>query len=485
MKKLFKADRNLNSFLFEQLLMAERMFDMRSLWESTVHIPGRKAAEGLYERDVVVIGAGMTGILTAWQLQKSGKRVAVLEAGRIAGGQTGRTTAKITSQHGMIYSRLLREVGQRKARLYADANQRAIAEYERIIRENNIDCDFERLPAFLYSTSDRSRLCSEAAAASALGINAHEAEIHELPFATAGAVCFEDQAQFHPLKFIRRLASKLEIYENSPVRSVGAQIVCTDRARFLAKSIVFATHYPFRDVPGFFFLRQHQERSYVVALKHCEPLHGMYYSVDTAGLSLRSAGDILLLGGNSHRTGDSRKGGGFGSLKAAACKFYPGAERVCMWAAQDCMPHDGIPLIGRYSVLHPNWYVATGYGKWGMTSSMAAALLLTDLISGKRNPWESLFAPGRIHRAARDNFQTDVRVSVNGLWKGAVKSREKCRCGEGEFHARCTHMGCRLVWNPHEKCWECPCHGSRFDGAGRVLDGPAQRPLPVNKKKYK
>lgn len=458
---------------------------MKSLWESTVHIPGRRAAEGLYERDVVVIGAGMTGILTAWQLQKSGRRVAVLEAGRIAGGQTGRTTAKITSQHGMIYSRLLREEGQRKARLYADANQRAIAEYEHIIRENRIDCDFERLPAYLYSASDRSGLCSEAAAASALGINAHEAEIRELPFGAASAVCFENQAQFHPLKFIRELASKLEIYENSPVRSVGSQIVCTDRARFLAKSIVFATHYPLRDVPGFYFLRQHQERSYVVALKNCRPLKGMYYSVDTAGLSLRSAGDILLLGGSSHRTGDNRKGGGFGSLKAAACKFYPGAEIVHMWAAQDCMTHDGIPLIGRYSMWRPNWYVATGYGKWGMTSSMAAALLLTDLISGKRNPWEGLFFPGRIRRPAREDFRTDVRVSARGLWKGLAGSREKSRRGEGEFHARCTHMGCRLVWNPHEKCWECPCHGSRFDGAGRVLDGPAQKPLRVKGDKHR
>ncbi|MCM1193115.1 MAG: FAD-dependent oxidoreductase [Butyrivibrio sp.] len=461
----------------------EGMFAMESLWESTVHIAGRKPAEGLYERDVVVIGAGMTGILTAWHLQRAGKRVAVLEAGRIGSGQTGRTTAKITSQHGMIYSRLLREIGQKKARLYAEANQKAIAAYERIIKESGIDCDFVRLPAYLYSVLDRTGLCAEAAAASALGIAAYEAGIRELPFATAGAVCFENQAQFHPLKFIRALAAKLEIYENSPVRSVGSRIVCTDRARFLTKSIVFATHYPLRDVPGFYFLRQHQERSYVVALKGCEALHGMYYCVDAAGLSLRSAGDVLLLGGNAHRTGESRKGGAYGSLKAAACKFYPEARIVHMWAAQDCMPHDGIPLIGRYSLWHPNWYVATGYGKWGMTSSMVAALLLTDMITGKRNPWENLFAPGRIRtETGGEKFRTDVKVSVDGLWKGLTRSRERCRCGEGELQARCTHMGCKLVWNPHEKTWECPCHGSRFDGRGRLLDGPAQKPLSIRQK---
>lgn len=451
---------------------------MESLWESQVRIPGRRPAEGLHERDVVVIGGGMTGILTAWQLQKAGKKVAVLEAGRIAGGQTGRTTAKITSQHGLIYSRLLREIGQKKAGLYAEANQRAIGEYEHIIRENGIDCDFKRLPAYLYSTLDRTGLCAEAAAAAALGIPAREARVTELPFETAGAVCFENQAQFHPLKFIRALAAKLEIYENSPARRVGSQIVCTDRARFLAKSIVFATHYPLRDVPGFYFLRQHQDRSYVLALKGCDPLEGMYYGVDNAGLSLRSAGEYLLLGGNSHRTGENKKGGAFGSLKAAACKFYPEAKPAYMWAAQDCMPHDGIPLIGRYSVWRPNWYVATGYGKWGMTSSMTAALLLTDLIRGKRNPWENVFTPERIRpEAAREDFRKDVKESVRGLWKGFSEEKERCRCGGGEFQARCTHMGGRLVWNPQERSWDCPCHGSRFDGEGKVLDGPAQKNL--------
>ncbi len=457
---------------------------MESLWESTVRIPGRRPAEGLYERDVVVIGAGMTGILTAWQLQKAGRRVAVLEAGRIAGGQTGRTTAKITSQHGIVYSRLLQEMGKRRARLYAEANQRAISEYARIVNENRIECDFTRLPAFLYSTADRARLCSEAAAASALGINACEAKIRELPFATVGAVCFEDQAQFHPLKFIRALSAKLEIYENSPVKSVRGQLVCTDRARFLAGSIVFATHYPLKDIPGFYFLRQHQERSYVVALQGCEPLEGMYYSVDESGLSLRSAGDVLLLGGNSHRTGESRKGGAYGSLKAAACKFYPGGKITHMWAAQDCMPHDGVPLIGRYSVWHPDWYVATGYGKWGMTSSMVASLLLKDMITGKENAWEDVFSPRRMcQSAAGENFKKDMKKSVRGIWNGFAHAGEKCKVGEGEFCARCTHMGGKLVWNPHEKSWDCPCHGSRFDGEGRLLDGPAQKPLAGRRRK--
>lgn len=452
--------------------VAEGRGCMKSLWEEEVNIPVRKAAEGLYHRDVVVIGAGMTGILTAWQLQRAGKKVAVLEAGRIAGGQTGHTTAKITSQHGATYGRLLEEIGFSKAKLYAEANQRAIEEYARIIAEQKVDCDFERLPAFLYSTNNPELLRREAEAASKLGIPASLTDVPELPFPTVGAVRFENQAQFHPLKFIRALAQQLEIYEYSPVTDVRDGLVCTDRARFLAGQVVYATHYPVRNVPGFYFLRQHQERSYVVALKGAGTLRGTYVSADADGLSLRCAGDILLLGGNAHRTGKNRQGGAYGSLKAAACKYFPHNGVAAAWSAQDCMPHDGVPFIGRFSMLCRNWYVATGYGKWGMTSSMVAALLLTDLITGRKNPWEKVFTPRRLRlRAGFANFAADVAESVTGLTKGLLFPWEKHTC------ARCTHLGCKLAWNPDEKSWDCPCHGSRFDKDGRLLDEPAQRDL--------
>ena len=276
---------------------------MKSFWEETEQIPERKSAEGVYERQVAVIGAGMTGILTAWQLQRAGKQVVVLEAGRIAGGQTGRTTAKITSQHGLCYSRMTENPGPDTARLYAEANQKAIEEYARIVSEKKIQCDFERLPAYLYSRRDEQLLRKEAEAAAGLGLSAEFTKETELPFETVGAVRFDGQAQFHPLKFLRVLAEELEIYENSPVKKVKGTTVFTDRAVFTAEHVIFATHYPIRNVPGFYFLRQHQERSYVVALQGCRQLLGMYYSADMGGISLRSEGDILLLGGNAHRTG--------------------------------------------------------------------------------------------------------------------------------------------------------------------------------------
>ena len=450
---------------------------MKSLWEETEQIPERKVAEGMYERQVGVIGAGMTGILTAWQLQRAGKQVTVLEADRIAAGQTGCTTAKITSQHGIRYYPMAENLGQDAARLYAEANQRAIEEYERIIAEQKIQCNFERLPAYLYSKRDEQLLRKEAEVAAGLGLPAEFVGKTELPFETVGAVRFEKQAQFHPLKFLRALAEELEIYENSPVKKVDGTLVCTDRAMFMAEQVVFATHYPIRNVPGFYFLRQHQERSYVVALKGCRQLQGMYYSADDGGISLRSAGDILLLGGNAHRTGEHYQSGAYSSLKAAAYKYFPGAEAVAFWSAQDCMPHDELPFIGRYSLTKKNWYVATGYQKWGMTSSMVAALLLTDMITGEENPWEKLFTPQRMHnKAARINFWKDVRESACGLWKGFFHPMEKH--GEEEVWSRCTHLGCKLSWNPDEKSWDCPCHGSRFAEDGRRLDEPAQKDLP-------
>ncbi len=451
---------------------------MKSLWEETVQMPRRKSAEGMYERQVVVIGGGITGILTAWQLQRAGKQVAVLEAGRMTGGQTGHTTAKITSQHGLLYQHLIESVGFENARLYAEANQRAIEEYANIVSEKNIDCDFRRLPSYLYSTKEEKLLKREAKAAAALGLPVEFVRETELPFEIAGAVKYREQAQFHPLKFLRVLAGEIEIFENSPVKKVDGTLVCTDRAMFMAEQVVFATHYPIRDVPGFYFLRQHQERSYVVAVKGCHPLQGMYYSADKDGLSFRREGDVILLGGNAHRTGKNFRGGAYGSLKAAACKYFPGSEVAYCWSAQDCMSHDEIPFIGRYSMLRKDWYVATGFNKWGMTSSMVAALLLTDLIMGRKNSWEKLFTPQRLRpRAARLNFWKDVGESVIGLSRGFVEAVVNAGAEGEKTCTRCTHLGCKLHWNPDEKSWDCPCHGSRFDEKGKRIDEPAQKDI--------
>lgn len=421
--------------------------------------------------DVIVIGAGLAGLLTAYYLKKEGKTVLVLEANQVASGQTGRTTAKITSQHGLKYSKLIRTVGRKKAKLYAKANEDAVLQYEQLINECNIGCEFERVPAYLYTLQNEEVLKEEAKAAALLGIDAFFTKETELPFPVAGAVCFQNQAQFFPLAFIRYISKQLEIWENTKVIAVKGNKVITKEAVMSADKIVVAAHYPFLNVPGFYFLRQHQERSYVLSLSGCSPINGMYYGIDEDGISLRQEGDYLLLGGGAHRTGENKSGGAFDSLVQAAKKYFPDCKVEARWSAQDCMPHDGIPFIGRYSIFTPHLYVITGFQKWGMTTSMIAAKILQDELCGRKNPYASLFSPQRIYfRAGINNLLIDIYMSVKGLSKGLVR-----KIFSREHGGNCPHMGCELTWNPDEKSWDCPCHGSRFEANGKLLDNPAKR----------
>ena len=417
--------------------------------------------------DVIVIGAGMAGILIAYYLKQQGKDVLLLEADKPLSGQTGRTTAKITSQHGWKYAGLIQKLGKEKAGLYAQANEAAIREYEALVRKREIRCGFERVPAYLYSTKDVEKLQQETEAALSLGIPAFFTKEVELPFPVAGAVCFPKQAQFDPQAFLRSLLQELEVWEDTRVLKIRGKRVITADMEFTAEQIVVASHYPLRNVPGFYFLRQHQERSYVLALEGCRMPKAMYYGIDEDALSIRRAGELLLLGGGAHRTGEADKSKAYDFLVQAAKQYFPEAREAARWSAQDCMPHDGVPFIGKYSIFTPHLYVATGFQKWGMTTSMVAAMILRDMLNGIQNPYARLFKPQRLLlRAGASAFLKDVGMSVKGLSQGWF----------GKKSLRCPHMGCKLTWNLHERSWDCPCHGSRFDAEGGLLDNPAIRP---------
>ena len=458
---------------------------MESIWRADVEIRKREALPGEMRVPVVVIGAGLAGILTAYYLKQAGIRAVVLEADRIGSGQTGNTTAKITSQHNLLYDRLIRTFGHEMAGQYARANESAIGEYERLIREKEIDCDFLGCPACLYSRTEEALLRREAEAAESLGIKASFGTDSELPFSVAGMVRFENQARFHPLKFLAAMAEEVEVYERTKVLKVEGMGVETARGCVEAEHIVFAAHFPFHNVPGYYFARMYQERSYVEALAGAETLEGMYLGIDREGLSFRSQGDLLLLGGGSHRTGVNKRGrkdpgdgagsaetwgeGRYGMLFSRAREFYPECREAARWSAQDCMTLDGIPYIGRFSRRKPDWYVATGFGKWGMTTAMVSARLLTALISGKECPEADVFSPERRFTArAAGELAVHGAHTVKGLSKHLLPS------GKGKVIPNCPHMGCRLEWNPDEESYDCPCHGSRFDGEGHLLDGPAQ-----------
>ena len=426
---------------------------MESLWRKTVQMPGFEALKSDIKTDVLIIGGGLAGLLCARRLSEAHVDYALVEADRICGGVTGGTTAKITFQHGLIYDRLIRGFGVERARLYLEANRQALRQYGDLCRE--IDCDFTRREAWVYSRGDRRKLDREMEALRRLGFEPLFSERLPLPFPVAGAVGFPEQAQFHPLKFAANIAGGLNIFERTKVLELKPGQAITNRGRISADKIIVATHFPLLNKHGGYFMKLYQDRSYVLALKNAPVMDGMIRDADEKGLSFRSFQDMLLLGGGSHRTG--KAGGGWRELEEFARRHYPGAWIEARWAAQDCMSLDGVPYIGPYSRATPDLYVATGFNKWGMTSAMAAAMILTDLVRGKDNPYARVFAPSR--SSLRPQLFLNAAEATLSLLTPTVP--------------RCPHMGCALKYNRAERSWDCPCHGSRFQENGRLIDNPA------------
>lgn len=426
---------------------------MNSIWKESAVLPYFEKLEENVTTDVLIIGGGMTGILCAHFLRKQGIDCVLAEGRTICSGITGNTTAKITSQHGLIYGKLLKDAGLETARMYLEANQNSVKKYEELCK--NIDCDYEKKNAYVYVKSDRRCLEREAEALHKIGYEAKITETPKLPFQTAGAICFENQAQFHPLKFVSRLAENLPVYEHTFVKELKEKKAVTEHGTIAFQKLIVATHFPMDNKHGMYFLKLYQDRSYVIALRNAAQVDGMYLDGAKGGLSFRNYGEYLLLGGGGHRTGKS--GGAWQELRQFAEKYYPQAKEEYAWAAQDCMTLDSIPYIGPYSPNMPDCYVAAGYQKWGMTSSMTAAMLLTDLITGKENPCSKAFHPSRC--------MLKGQLLVNG-WEALTNLLSPSR-------RRCPHLGCALKWNSSEHSWDCPCHGSRFTSRGEVLDNPA------------
>lgn len=426
---------------------------MESIWSEHTELPHFERLEGDAETDVLIIGGGIAGILCAYFLRERGVDYLLVERDTICSGVTGRTTAKITAQHGLIYHKLLKSMGVEKAAMYLEANQNAVKKYFEICK--NIHCNFEEKTNYVYSIDDRKKIEKEAEALCRLGYQPLVTDVTELPLETVGAVGMEHQAQFHPLRFIRGIAENLKIYEHTFVKSFLEHTAVTENGRISYKKLIFATHFPIDNKHGMYFLKMYQHRSYVLALQHVKKLDGMYVDETGKGLSFRQYDGYLLLGGGSHRTG--KKGGGWQELRSFAGLHYPEAEEIGCWAAQDCMTLDRVPYIGKYSKNMPDCYVATGFNKWGMTSSMTAAMLLADLVTEKENVYETVFNPSR--------SMMKPQLLVNGC-EAAVNLLTPTK-------KRCPHLGCALKWNAAEHSWDCPCHGSRFTGDGRLLDNPA------------
>lgn len=426
---------------------------MESIWQKGVQLPTFPKLNGDISTDVLIIGGGIAGILTAYFLKQSGVDCMLVEKRRICSGTTGHTTAKITVQHGLIYHKLIKSGGAETARKYLEANQLAFDKYAELCR--TIDCDYEIKDNYVYSVSNRKKLEDELAALEKIGYGAEYEENLSLPFPTFGAVKFPNQAQFNPLKFISSIVQGLPIYENTFVKEMRGNTAITDCGNVTAKTVIVATHFPFINKHGSYFLKLYQHRSYVLALENAQNVNGMYVDESKTGLSFRNYGKYLLLGGGGHRTG--KKGGNWSELRHYAKLYYPQSREHCHWAAQDCMSLDEIPYIGQYSSRTAQLFTATGFNKWGMTGAMLSAMLLSDLVQGKRHEYADIFSP------SRSIFKP--QLFINGF-----ESVTNLLSFTGR---RCPHLGCALHWNAAEHSWDCACHGSRFAEDGRVLDNPA------------
>ena len=478
---------------------------MESVWNSDVDFRKREALSKNIECDILIIGAGMAGLLTAYMLTKSGREVVVIDAKNTASGVTKNTTAKITCQHDLIYDSIIKEFGEEGARQYSKANELAIEKYKEIIDNEKIDCDFERKDAYLYSLGDTQSLEDEYKAAKKLGIDAELVDEVNIPLKVKAALKFKNQAQFNPLKFLRPISEKLTIYENTTALDITEEIsvVTKDDIKIKANKIIVATHYPFLNTPGYYFLRMHQERSYVLALENAQDVNGMYKGIDKNTYSFRNYKNLLIFGGAAQRAGENEEGGAYEKLRKAAKELYPNSIEKYHWSAQDCMTLDNIPYIGHYSSKTPDIYVETGFKKWGMTTSMVAAMIISDMILEKENDFSKIFSPGRFDMSASmKNAANDLIITAKNFIAQRIdipeENLESIQNGHGGIieykgqktgvykdnngkvfavSTKCAHLGCELHWNDDELTWDCPCHGSRFDYKGNWIEGPTNKSL--------
>ncbi|HEX2927579.1 MAG TPA: FAD-dependent oxidoreductase [Ruminiclostridium sp.] len=491
----------------------------QSLWMATTDNTGYPKLSGDIDVEIAIVGGGITGLLTAHFLKEKGFNSAILEADRILQGTTGHTTAKITSQHGLVYSKIRDNISGEFAKQYADANETAIRMFEKIAKENNIECDMVPQSSYIYTMQEQyiSKIQAEADIASKLGINAVYLEEIPLPFQVKAAVRFDNQAQFHPRKFLLSLAKILsdkgvQIFEQSRIVNIedGSNYVLytADGNKITAKKVVIASHYPFYNKHGGYFTRIYPERSYVVAVKAKEGYPGgMYITAEDPGRSFRSQqtdkGELILIGGEHHKTGQGEDTiEHYKTLADYSRSIFTIEDIPYRWSTQDCMTLDSLPYVGYFTSNTPYLYIATGYGKWGMTNSMASSMILSDLIAGEKNHWQDAYSPSRetIMASAKDFVVENLNVAkelIKGKLstipvdvdikpgEGRIIEADGQRAGayrdlQGTLHVvdtTCTHMGCELIWNSAENSWDCPCHGSRFSYEGDVIEGPALRPL--------
>ncbi|MFP5224783.1 MAG: FAD-dependent oxidoreductase [Actinomycetota bacterium] len=470
--------------------------------------------------EVVVVGGGITGLMTAYMLASNGVPVMLLEKDRIGWGTTGFSSAKLTVQHGLIHTRLSKMHGPDVAAGYAEAQQIGFDLIASVIAGEDIDCDMQWMPSAIYTEDPEKRddLAQEAEICQQLGLPAQLVGAIDLPFPVAAAVELPNQLTVHPYRLCKGLADALlrrggRIAEDTLVRDVqdsGDELeVVTERGRIKCSVAVLATQTPILNKGGY-FARTTPSMSYVIAAPYDDLPGVMALSAEEPHRSIRphrgKDGSMLLIGGEHHRTGHlGQDGDPYGELEAWAKQRFSGFESKWRWGAQDFMPADGLPFVGPMTRTKPNILIATGFAKWGLSTGAAAARLLTDRVLGRQTPWGDVFDPGRVRPLVSASTLLEqggetLKSLVGDRVLGAhdLRSLEEIQPGEGGIvridgerlavHRTpegrleavspvCTHLGCIVSFNRATVTWDCPCHGSRFDTSGQVLCGPATRAL--------
>lgn len=495
---------------------------MKSYWINSVK--DDKEFEKLdknIKTDICIIGGGLTGITTAYNLSKYKIKTVLIDKGRIGRQASGNSTAKITSQHGLIYKYLIDSKGKDFAKKYYEANENAIRNIENIIKKESIDCDFEKQSSYVFTRKieEMQKIKDEVEAVKSLGGKADFVE--DIPIKAIAGIKFENQAQFNPYKYISALSkicssSGVKIYENTRAIDVEIEdeeeynvITLENGCKIKAKYLIITTKYPIVNIPGFYFMKMYQSTSYAIAMQTKSRLfEGMYISSDKPTISLRTAkfgsDYLLIVVGFDNKTGEeidlSNK---YRYLEEIAKSLCPEGQIKYRWNTEDCITLDKIPYIGDFSKLWENCYIATGFNKWGMTTSNIAAEIITDKILGEKNKYEEIFKSTRLEPVK--NIKEISNMAKEGVNSLIIKKMElpketiaQIKNGEGKIveinnqrvgiyknekgeiykvNPTCKHLGCELSWNNLDKTWDCPCHGSRYDYKGNLIYEPSVKDL--------
>ncbi|WP_430785673.1 FAD-dependent oxidoreductase [Virgibacillus flavescens] len=489
-------------------------------WRDSVKLEGYPKLDKTIDTDVGIVGGGITGITAAYLLAKQNVRVVLIDAGEVLNGTTGHTTAKITAQHGLIYNELIEHFGEEKASMYYKANLEALEFITKMIKKHDIDCDFKKEDAFLFTNSDSylSKLELEDKAYSRLKIPGEMVQNMPLNLSMKSAIVMKDQAQYHPLKYLKALLNDAvkngaQVFENTTATDIEYNkhpaIITRDGQRVTCRYVIQASHYPFYDGQGFYPTRMYADRSYVLAIKSDKQYPGgMYINAEDPTRSIRSTTnngeDLWLIGGDSHKTGQGKPTiEHYNALEEFAKREIGITEYANRWSAQDLITLDKVPYIGPTTAKQESVFVATGFRKWGMTNGTLAARMITDSILNGSNEYQELFSPSRFQADPSvrkfssinadvakhlikgkleytNDIVSDLKVDeatitrIDGNRAGVYKDKQEKLY---MVDTTCTHLGCEVEWNSGDRTWDCPCHGSRFSYTGDVIEGPAKKPL--------